>query len=128
MTVGDDVQPDEFFEVHLKTKAPAQSGHYKALFQLTDLAGNAFGDQVELDFIVEDEKNESVLLKEMMDYSNESFSQDTSFFTGILQKNDPSNASMNNQVPSAPQPVSKTEKRLAVPLDWALDEAELSPR
>ena len=62
-----EVRPDAFFKIRVNIKAPDQSRHFKAAYQLIDLAGNTFGDKVDLDIIVEDDCSESVILQELMD-------------------------------------------------------------
>lgn len=64
--VMQDVRPNDFFKLKIKTKAPEESNHYKAAYQLMDNSGNSFGEKVDLDIIVEDDCSESVILAEMM--------------------------------------------------------------
>ena len=73
-----DVPLGGFFKLHLSMMAPEHSRHYKAIFQLADLTGNSFGEQVDLDIIVEDEHNKSVILKEVMEIDDISFDQNQS--------------------------------------------------
>lgn len=64
--VMQDVRSNDFFKLKIRTKAPEQSRHYKAAYQLMDNSGNSFGEKVDLDIIVEDDCSESVILAEMM--------------------------------------------------------------
>ena len=67
MAVQDDVRPNEFFKLKIKTKAPQTNKHYSAGYMLLDQQGNYFGDKVVLDIIVEDDCSDAVILAEMMD-------------------------------------------------------------
>ena len=67
MFVQDDVRPNEFFKLRIKTKAPRVNKHYSAGYMLLDNEGNYFGDKVVLDVIVEDDCSDAVILAEMMD-------------------------------------------------------------
>ena len=64
-----DVSPNEYFNVRVSLKAPALSKHYKAVYTLMDDEGTYFGDKVDLDFIVEEDCSESVILQEFMNDS-----------------------------------------------------------
>ena len=67
LIVSSDVQPNAYFKIMLKTRAPNQTKHYSAGYRLIDQFGNYFGDKVVLDVQVEDDCSESVILQEMMD-------------------------------------------------------------
>ena len=65
--IQDDVRPNEFFKLKIKTKAPQVNKHYSAGYMLIDEQGQYFGDKVVLDIIVEDDCSDAVILAEMMD-------------------------------------------------------------
>lgn len=60
--VKEDVAPGEFFKLYFKMKAPSKNKHYSAGYMLIDHQGNYFGDKVVINFMVESDSSQSIVL------------------------------------------------------------------